>query len=157
AFRGYRAGFRTKSVDVTVRTLPDGILAFLYRVVPKVGPLKALAFAPPTAETEHLFAESLERTVARYRALVERAAAGNTRLDDVDLDTGAPVKWRESGITARTCARLLEELSRRDLRELPDGIRADILAYFDGGDGARPPKVGRKEWRETLARVEDLR
>ena len=132
-------------------------LALLYRLIPKIGPLKTLAFKTATPETRKLLEESLDRTVLRYRGLIRQAAAGSLVLDDRDLDTGAPVAWGESGITRRTYARLLEELAKGGFRDVPDGLRADVIAYFDGGDGAPPPRTKAKEWRQTLARLEQLK
>src|SRR5260221_14633889 len=44
------------------------LLAFLYRLLPKVGPLRPLQFKAPTKEAEALFLESFKRTRERYRA-----------------------------------------------------------------------------------------
>ncbi len=55
------------------------VMAFLFRLVPKIGPFKAVAFRPPTAETVRLFMMSFNRTVEDYRGLLSKARAG--RLD----------------------------------------------------------------------------
>jgi hypothetical protein len=133
------------------------IVVFLYRLVPKIGPLKPLAFKPATAETERLFVQSLEETVARYRAFVAEAFAGTLVLEDRDLDSGRRVAWGESGMTQRTYARLLEELARNGLDRVPPATREDILAYFDASDGTAPASVKPKQWRETLVLVDRLR
>ena len=100
---------------------------------------------------------SLDETVLRYRERIRQAAAGSLVLEDRDLDTGLPIRWGESGITQRTYARLLEELGKGGFQDLPDGLRADVLAYFEGSDGAPPPKTKPKKWQQTLARLEQLR
>ena len=60
-------------------------LAFLLKVVPKIGPFRPLAFEPLTPETERLFLDSVEAARARYRTALQRlrgrhAAAGQHRL-----------------------------------------------------------------------------
>ena len=135
----------------------DRFLGLIYRLVPKIGPLKPLAFEPTTAETEEIFVRSLEETIARYRAFVADAAAGTLVLDDLDLDSGRRVAWGESRRTERTYARLLEELARNGLDRVPPATRGDILAYFDASDGTPPESVKAKRWRETLVLVERLR
>ena len=43
------------------------ILAFLFRLIPRFGPFKALAFHEPTPEAQKLFMESFNKTVDNYR------------------------------------------------------------------------------------------
>jgi len=50
-------------------------LAFLFRLVPKVGPFRALAFKPPTVQAEKLFMASFNDTLDHYRQL----AGGSSR------------------------------------------------------------------------------
>jgi Zinc dependent phospholipase C len=133
------------------------LLAFLYRLIPKVGPLKSLAFKPATPETQALLERSLDETVARYRHLVHRAASLGLSLEDLDLDTGRSVRWGESRITALTYASLLQTLSKTGFRDVPPGLRADVLAYFAGSDGTPPPRIKPKHWQQTLARLEELK
>ncbi len=55
------------------------ILAFFIRILPKVGPLSALAFKPPTKQTASLFELSFDRTMDRIsRDLLAEAGSGET-------------------------------------------------------------------------------
>ena len=45
------------------------ILAFFFRLIPKIGPFKAAAFKPPTSQTITLFEDSFNRTLDEYREL----------------------------------------------------------------------------------------
>src|SRR5678815_4531470 len=65
-------------------------LAAVIRIVPKVGPLKAMAFHPPTPDTEKLFLESFDATVTRYRQLLTAEQAGTLRIPDENFDLGEP-------------------------------------------------------------------
>ena len=51
-------------------TIGEKALAFLIRVLPKIGPLKIITFRTPTPEAEKLFENSLNVTVDRYRLLL---------------------------------------------------------------------------------------
>src|SRR6266702_528889 len=42
-------------------------LAFLYKLLPKFGPLKVLEFRTPSPETEHMFEASFNATLSRHR------------------------------------------------------------------------------------------
>ena len=60
------------------------LLVFIVRVLPKIGPLSALAFRTPTPEAEQLFGESFEAGREPYRARLEAVAriaeSGECRL-----------------------------------------------------------------------------
>ena len=80
------------------------VLRFLYRLVPKIGPLRPLAFKVPTPEAELLFVESLTRTRERFGAALRDLAAGRLKLPNVNLDTGkpfAPGEYRLADETVR--------------------------------------------------------
>jgi hypothetical protein len=66
------------------------ILGFLYKLLPKIGPLRPLAFKVPTPEAEKLFLDSLERTRERFGAALRELAGGRLQLPNVNLDTGQP-------------------------------------------------------------------
>lgn len=70
---------------------PRGIvrlLGFLYKLLPKIGPLRPLAFKVPTPEAERLFLESLDHTRARFRETLTALRKGPLHLANVNLDTG---------------------------------------------------------------------
>jgi hypothetical protein len=55
----------------------------IFKVIPKFGPFK-----PLTPETERLFLESFERSLARHRGSLDTIRTGRLALGDADLDTG---------------------------------------------------------------------
>jgi hypothetical protein len=59
-----------------------------YKPLPKIGPLRPLAFKVPTPEAEGLFLESLDRTRARSREMLTALRAGRLHLTNVNLNTG---------------------------------------------------------------------
>ena len=60
----HKAGFRTK------------LVTWLFRVIPKSGPLNSLPFRTPTPEIEKMFMASFNATVDNYRILLGNVAAG---------------------------------------------------------------------------------
>ena len=53
-------------------TFGEKFLAFLARILPKIGPLKALQLKTPTPETERMFEASFNATLDRYRHLLSQ-------------------------------------------------------------------------------------
>src|SRR6185295_11387467 len=51
-------------------------LAFLAKLLPKIGPLRGLQFKAPTSEAEKLFLESFKGTRDRYGAALDALARG---------------------------------------------------------------------------------
>ena len=67
-------------------------IAFIFRVLPKIGPLKAFSFQPPTPATETMFMKSVNETLAQYRTLLAAQGQGALKLQNLNFDTGGPLK-----------------------------------------------------------------
>jgi hypothetical protein len=118
------------------------IVAFVFRLVPKIGPLKALKPEVPTAEAEVLYFKSVNHTVALYERALRRVGDDQNSLPNANLDTGRPSAVGCYLRSDATYNRLLEELSRQPLIGVNPGLRANILAYyapnFSGGVPSEP-------------------
>jgi hypothetical protein len=112
-------------------------LGFIYRVLPKIGPLQPLSFKAPTPEAEKLFTESLADTRARYAAALNAAAAGRLNLANTDFDTGRPSAQGEYPLADKTYAQLLDKLKDRKFESVPAALRANIKSFYSRGT---PPK-----------------
>ena len=64
------------------------ILFYFIKIIPKIGPLRPLAFEPLTPEAERLFVQSFETARERFRGWVLVLRKGPVSLDNRDLDTG---------------------------------------------------------------------
>jgi zinc dependent phospholipase C len=135
-------------------------LAFLFRILPKIGPLRGLAFHVPTAEAERLFAEGFNQTLERYRSLLEAERRGDLRLPNMDFDTGKPTRPGEYPLADRAYARLLEHLASHDFKDLSPELRADITSFFQDTaalEKGQKSRKDRKEWRKTSEALERLK
>jgi hypothetical protein len=65
-------------------------LAVVYRIVPKVGPLKPLSFKAPTPEAQDLFTRSFKNAALHYRSALENVQSGQVEFRNADFDTGRP-------------------------------------------------------------------
>jgi hypothetical protein len=86
------------------------VLGFLYKLLPKIGPLKPLAFKVPTPEAEKLFLDSLLRTRQRFGAELAALRRGNLTLANVNLDTAKPIVRGEYALADETARELDERL-----------------------------------------------
>ncbi len=90
------------------------VVALVMRVVPKVGPLRALAFKTPTPEAERLFLVSFQGATERYRELLEGARRGPLELKNDNLDTGRPARSGEYLPADKAYSKLLKKTARRN-------------------------------------------
>ena len=117
------------------------VIAFLFRIIPKVGPFKALGFKVPTLETEKLFESSFNAVLERYRSLLIDVQANRLRLANDNFDTGKPTKLGDYKLADQTYADLLEKLSKSKSGVSPD-LRNNILVFYGA---AEAPEKARAE------------
>jgi len=133
------------------------ILAFFIRILPKVGPLKSLAFKPPTPATEKLFQDSFDKTMDAYRALLQEQNARQLQLANRDFDTGKPTAPGEYRMADNAYAKLAEKLADKDPGTVSADVRANVLAFFSDLNAPYRIKDDPKEWQATVAAVEKLK
>jgi len=129
----------------------------VYRLVPKVGPLKPLAFKAPTPEAEALFAKSFKQASARFEGSVADLSDNRIDLRNTDFDTGQRSRHGEYALADNTYAELLQRFRRRTFAAMPAELRADVRRFY----GARPvpsmaAKKDRKNWDETQQALEEI-
>jgi hypothetical protein len=121
------------------------VVVAIFKVIPKFGPFKPLAFEPLTPDTERMFLESFAATGTRYRELLLRIRSGKGALLDTDLDTGRPVTKGTNPLADETFADLLERLSRQSFARVPGELRVAINEHF--ASTASAPRLTRREKR----------
>jgi hypothetical protein len=134
------------------------ILAFVIRILPKIGPLRALSFKPPTPATDKLFQESFNRTMDEYRGLMKEYSANQLRLANRDFDTGAITKPSEYRMADETYAKLAIRLAEHKETLVDPTLRDDVLAFFK--DLNLPFEMKSKDpklWNQTITAVEQLK
>ena len=133
------------------------ILAFLFRILPKVGPLGAFSLKPPTPETEKTFMASFNTTLARYRLLLAGAEAGRLRIENLDLDTGKPTGPGEYRLADDAYSKLARTLAERHFAAATVPLQNDILSFFAKLDGPIATRRNRRAWRETVRAIDELK
>lgn len=122
-------------------------LAFLYRLVPKIGPLKPLGFETPTPGAQALFVDSLAAARARFVSALDRLRTPPAHLRNTDFDTGQPTRHGEYALADDTYAELTETLAEKHFTTAPGEMLADLVAFYEharlpSGDGTKE----RKHW-----------
>ena len=133
------------------------LLAVVVKLLPKVGPLKALDIKPPTPQTEAMYIKSVEDTVNNYRAWLIKAEQNGLKLADDDLDTGSPTEPGEYMLSDKTYARLLQALAQNNFAQMSPELRANILSFYADLNRPFETKKHKADWHKTLQALDALK
>lgn len=123
------------------------LIGFVLKILPKIGPMRPLAFQPLTVEAERLFAESVATARTRYRASLQALREGRLALANTDFETGRPPTRGENPLADEAHADLLHQLARRKFANVPSALRQRLNDFF-----AAPPSPPHAS-RRTEARI----
>ena len=132
-------------------------LAFVIRVVPKVGPFRAMAFNTPTPKEQHMYLVSLGHTQQEYRSALGQAWTEHLNLPNKDFDTGRETRAGEYVLTDKAYARLLDQLSKHHFAHITPELRSDILAFYSNPNAPIATKHDKKQWERTNAELNELK
>jgi hypothetical protein len=133
------------------------MLAYFLKIMPKVGPFKAVAFKVPSTQTEDLYVKSVNSTVENYQSLLKAQAVNNLNLTNTDCDTGRPTHPGEYRLADRTYAKLLDQLSEQNFQQISIGLRNDLLAYYSDPSAPNDTRKDKKVWKKTEQALNKLR
>jgi hypothetical protein len=133
------------------------ILSFLIRILPKIGPLKALSFSPPTPQTARMFEDSFDQTMTEYRRLLADQGAGRLQLPNCDFDTGKLTAPSEYGLADDTFAKLVRTLEEKHADAVDPKLRQVVLDFYRNLDLPFATKKDPEAWRSTLTALAKLK
>jgi Zinc dependent phospholipase C len=138
-------------------TFADDVLAFILRILPKIGPLRVLQLKTPTPEAQRMFEASFNATLDRYRKLLHDAGSSQLILPNDNFDTGDTTGPGKYLLNDDTQAQLLDALAKQDFAGASPAIRRELLEFFGHADV--PLAMGRdaKRWARLQAEVAELK
>jgi hypothetical protein len=128
--------------------------AFVFRLVPKVGPFSGLAFHPPTPAVEQLYMSSFNETLVHYRTLLLTQQQHRIQLPNENLDTGAVTGAAAYRLTDETYAKLLDRTSGKPI---PEVLHQDLLSYYADLEKPFATKQNSKAWRKLINELDTLK
>jgi zinc dependent phospholipase C len=138
-------------------TFRERLLAFLARIIPKVGPLRVLQLRTPTPEAERMFEASFNASLDRYRKLLGQAGTGQPDLPNDNFDTGevtGPGKYR---LNDEAYAKLLDALAQQNFTSASSELRAEFLEFYGHPNAPYATKQNPKAWAKVQAQLEQLK
>jgi hypothetical protein len=131
------------------------ILAGFFRIVPRVGPFKALAFKKLTPETEKLYMMGFNASIDRYRELLADVGRGGLNLPNDNIDVGEVTKAGKYKLTDGAYAKLLHKLDGHYV-DLPQDLRSDILAFYQDLSLPIATKADASDWARLQEELSHL-
>jgi hypothetical protein len=136
-------------------------LAVLFKVAPKVGPLRAMDFKDPTSKTEDLYFKSVDQTIDRFGKALGEVKNRDLQAPNIDLDTGKPTQRGEYPLADATYRELLDGLTDDHFNHMDDALRNNILEFYEGFGFPKPDtridKCVVQRWQKTWVELTQLR
>jgi hypothetical protein len=133
-------------------------LAFVIRIVPKVGPLKTVDITVPSSTTENLYIASVNKTVDSYNAdLASLLSSKQLNLPNLDFDTGWPTEPGEYELADQTYNKLVNKLSARQFDLLNAQLQSNVATYYAHARRDRPADASAGDWDKLMAEIDALR
>jgi zinc dependent phospholipase C len=135
----------------------ERFLAFLYKLLPKWGPLQVLQFRTPTPQTEQMFEASFNATLDHYRKLLNEVRDGQLELPNDNFDVGedtGPGKYR---MNDEAHAKLLNELAEKNFAGAGPEVKAELLHFFADANAPYATKRNAKLWAKVQTQLQQLR
>jgi zinc dependent phospholipase C len=138
-------------------TFRERFLAFLVRILPKIGPLRVLQLKTPTPAAEKLFEASFNRSLDRYRQLLGQVSAGQPTLPNDNFDTGEITGPGKYQLNDEAHAKLLDALAKQSFNGASPEVRAELLEFFGHPDAPYAMKRKPKDWAKVQGEIEQLK
>jgi hypothetical protein len=135
----------------------ERFLAFLYKLIPKFGPLQILQFRTPTPQTEQMFEASFNATLDRYRELLRELREDRLDLPNDNFDVGestGPGKYR---LNDEAHAELLDKLAASSFAKASPQIKEELVRFYAEPDLPYATKRNAKAWAKLQTELQQLR
>jgi hypothetical protein len=138
-------------------TFRERFIAFLLRIVPKIGPLSVLRLRTPTPEAERMFEASFNATMDRYRTMLSQAGAGLPDLPNDNFDTGGATGPGQYRLNDNAHAELLDALAKQNFAGASPEVRAELLEFYGHPDAPYATKQKPKVWAKVQTQLQQMK
>jgi hypothetical protein len=139
----------------TKPTRRSQVMAFVFRIVPKVGPFKPLAYKPVTPEIEKLYMASVNATIDRYVKLLVEVRSDRLELPNTNFDVGDPTVAGKYTLADAAYAKLLHKLNGH-YAVMPTDLRVNILAYYNDLSAPISTRTNEGDWDRLVSELSQL-
>ncbi len=157
----YKMRKATYYQDTTNKAKRPGFFAFtiswLVRVLPKVGPFRALKIKAPGPEAEALFMKSFDTVLANCHTSIKQLSSQNIILSNIDFDTGNPTVPGEYKLADNNYGNLIIRLNDKNFNEVSPALRSNILQFYSTPSTPPRERKERKKWEKIHMALNQLK
>lgn len=135
----------------------DQTLAIILKLLPPIGPLRALKLRMPTPPVEKLFMESFDRSAKQFAGMVNVALDGSLRLEPRNYDVGVVTSAGAYRLDDDVQAYWLALLARKNFTTVTPAIRGELLDYYGDLSALIATRRNEKKWRQLVAELRQLK
>jgi hypothetical protein len=136
----------------------DRLLAFFFRLVPKIGPFSVFKFKTPTPPAEKLFEASFNQSVTDYEHFLhDQKDSGKIELVNDNFDTGSVTGPGQYPLADKTYAQLLDHLAKDHFAQISPEMRKTLLDFYSDPNAPFATKKDKTEWAKVLKEVDELK
>ena len=138
-------------------SLGERFLAFLYKLIPKFGPLRVLQFRTPTPEAQRMFRASFNSTLDQYRKLIADVRAGQLALPNDNFDLGEATGPGKYAMNDDAHAELLDKLAMQKFAGMSSELQDELLHFYSEPDAPYATKRDPKAWATVQTELSQLK
>jgi len=144
--------------DYQKPTYFERFMAFLYRILPKFGPLKVLQLRTPTPVTEHKFEDSFNHALDHFRVGIRQVREGQAPdIPNDNFDTGKPAPPGTYFMNDDVHAELVEALAKTNFKDMTPAIRDELMSFYSDPNAPYATKRKPKEWAKLQVALQELK
>jgi hypothetical protein len=138
-------------------TPADRLIAVFVKLLPPIGPLRALSLKMPTPPVEKLFMESFERSAKQFAQAVDQAMDGSLHLPPKNYDVGVVTLAGQYRLDDDVQAFWLSVLAKKNFSTVTPEIRHELLVYYADLDAPIATKKDKRKWHDLVAQIQTLK
>ncbi|MBV9158452.1 MAG: zinc dependent phospholipase C family protein [Acidobacteriaceae bacterium] len=138
-------------------TAGDQMLAIVLKLVPPIGPLRAIKLRMPTPPVEKLFMDSFDRSAEQFAGTINLALDGSLRLEPKNYDVGVVTSAGAYRLDDDIQAYWLALLAGKNFATVTPAMRGELLEYYKDLKAPIATQRDAKKWRQLMAELKQLK
>jgi len=135
----------------------ERLIAFIIRIIPKVGPFKAFRFKEVGPDGEKQFIKSFDTVMIHYANALAKLQYENISLPNVNFDTGKKITIGEYGLTDATYGQLTLKLQENKFGYLTNNLKQNVVTFYNNADTAALAKKDSSLWEKTSLAIREVK
>ena len=131
--------------------------SLLIRILPKIGPLKALNFKIPSPEVEKLYIQSFDTVLLHYTTYIKEMTPEGPNLLNVDYDTGKKTMIGEYPLADKCYGDWVLKLQNKHFDSLSVPGKQNILDFYYNPDSSLMHHEHAKKWKKVNLALTELK